>query len=270
MNHTSPHFWVCNPGPGREPYRRETKGLTLIEVLVVIAIVGTLAALLLPATSRFKVKTQVQTARLEIDQIATAIAEYESIYGRFPVSGEASRAAAIGDDDVTYGAVIKETHTWLAGPVSYLTNNCELMAVLLDLEYYRDGASTINQGHIRNPRQVRFLNAPTSDNTNAAHGVGIDGVYRDPWGSPYVVTLDLNCDGRARDALYREPAVSANPKNPKLGLRGLVRGTDAKGKVFFEATAPVMVWSAGPDRYVDTKEKADRGVNRDNILSWGR
>jgi prepilin-type N-terminal cleavage/methylation domain-containing protein len=245
-------------------------GLTLIELLVVVAILSTLAALLLPAASRFKTKTQIQTARMEIDQIATAVAEYESIYGRFPVSREAIRASAISGDDVTYGGVIEETHTWLAGPSSYLTNNCELMAVLLDLEYYRDGAPTINQGHVKNLRNERFLTAPTSDSTNAAPGVGIDGVYRDPWGSPYLVTLDLNSDGRARDVLYREPAVSANPKNSNLGLRGLVRGVDAQGNAFFEAMAPVMVWSAGPDRHLDTKEKADQGVNRDNILSWSR
>ena len=70
-------------------------------------------------------------------------------------------------------------------------------------------AEAIKAGHIKNPRNERFLTAPTSDSTNAAPGVGIDGVYRDPWGSPYLVTLDLNGDGRARDVLYREAAVSA-------------------------------------------------------------
>ena len=270
MNRTSHPRLRPLSRPGHEPHRGRAKGLTLVELLVVIAILSTLAALLLPATSRFRTKTQIQTARLEIDQIATAVAEYESIYGRFPVSREAIRAAAIRSDDLTYGGVIEETHTWLAGPGSYLTNNCELMAVLLDLEYYGDGAPTINQGHVRNPRSERFLTAPTSDATNAAPGLGIDGVYRDPWGSPYLVTLDFNGDGHARDVLYREPAVSANPQNPDLGLRGLVRRFDAQGNAVFEATAPVMVWSTGPDRRVDTREKADQGVNRDNILSWSR
>ena len=42
----------------------------------------------------------------------------------------------------------------------------------------------------------------------------------------------------------------------------------------FEANAPVMVWSAGPDRMIDPNAaneldgKATRGVNKDNVLSW--
>ena len=41
-------------------------------------------------------------------------------------------------------------------------------------------------------------------------GVGPDGVYRDPWGNPYIITIDLNYDDKARDAFYRNPTVSAD------------------------------------------------------------
>jgi hypothetical protein len=37
-------------------------------------------------------------------------------------------------------------------------------------------------------------------------GVGTDLVYRDPWGNPYIITLDLNYDEKARDACYCHPA----------------------------------------------------------------
>jgi hypothetical protein len=70
------------------------------------------------------------------------------------------------------------------------------MAPLLDLEYYGDGAPTINWGHRKNPQRIKFLEITFTPGTNASPGVGVDGQYRDPWSSPYVITLDLNRDGR--------------------------------------------------------------------------
>ena len=150
------------------------------------------------------------------------------------------------------------------------------MAVLLDLETYGDGRSTINRNHLKNPRRTPYLPVRmTSDMTSP--GVGLDGVYRDPWGNPYVITLDLNNDGRARDALYGTVEVSEDPSDPgtpKRGLNGLLRGTDSRGRPVFEANSPDMVWSAGPDKQIDPNPgaglsgKANGGVNKDNVLSW--
>jgi prepilin-type N-terminal cleavage/methylation domain-containing protein len=248
--------------PGSPP------GLTLVELLVVTAILGLLAAMLLPAVARTKTSVKTQRARLEMSGLISAITEYESTYARYPISDEAVSAVAPFNEDLTYGGVIEETHTWIAGPGPYLTNNCELIAVLLDLQAYGDGAPTINDGHCKNPRRTRFLQANAIDGTNALPGVGVDGVFRDPWKSPYMITLDLNHDGRARDFMCREPAVSEDPLKPGLGLKGLVRAVDTEGRVFFEAPGPIMVWSAGPDRKVNTCLKANQGVNRDNLLSW--
>jgi hypothetical protein len=102
-----------------------------------------------------------------------------------------------------------------------------------------------------------------------APGVGPDGVYRDPWGSPYVITIDANNDEKTRDAFYKLPAVSQdpNPSNPN-GLNGLIKRKLPNGTKVFEANSPVMVWSAGPDKTVNPSVAADKGANKDNILSW--
>ncbi len=242
---------------------------SLVELLMVTAVIGLLAALVLPALARTKFQSKKQRTRLEMAQIISALTEYQSVYGRFPVSTEAVESALPSNEDMTYGGMIEETHTWLAGPC-YLADNSELMTGLLDLEYSGDGSPTLNYGHVQNPQRTRFLDATFRGGTNALPGIGIDGMYRDPWGSPYMITLDFNGDGRARDVMYSRPSVSQDPLNPQHGLAGSIKSTNAQGKVVFEFPGSILVWSAGPDRHVSTYAKANDGVNRDNILSYSR
>jgi hypothetical protein len=101
-------------------------------------------------------------------------------------------------------------------------------------------------------------------------GVGPDLVYRDPWGSPYIITMDLNYDEKARDGFYCHASVSADPNSsgsPKAGINGLVGRTASIGLVY-EANTPVMIWSLGPDKKFDQNSLANKGVNKDNVLSW--
>ena len=100
-------------------------------------------------------------------------------------------------------------------------------------------------------------------------GVGNDGVYRDPWGNPYIITIDLNNDEKARDAFYRDKVVPGDPNDtntPKRGLNGLIPIT-VGGQLYYEANTPIMVWSAGPDKMIE-QGPANQGANKDNVLSW--
>src|SRR5207249_2575751 len=143
-------------------------------------------------------------------------------------------------------------------------NNAEIMAALLDLEAYGNGMPTINKDHVKNPQRTPFLNA-TSVNATNVNGVGPDGVYRDPWGQPYIISIDLNGDGKCRDAFYRLASVSKVPSGTG-GLFGLYNSQANPDN--FEFNGSVMVWSAGPDKMIDPKIPANTGVNKDNVLSW--
>ncbi len=94
----------------------------------------------------------------------------------------------------------------------------------MDMQTYPgSGAPTINNNHVKNPKQTKFLNATmTSDPT--LPGVGPDLVYRDPWGNPYVISMDLNYDDQCEDAFYCQWAVSENPPggSSQSGYNGLV------------------------------------------------
>src|SRR5277367_2184692 len=87
--------------------RRPRAGFTLIELLVVIAIIGILAAMLLAVLPGVTNAAKKNKAKLEAQAIVTAIQQYDSAYGRFPVSAQAQNAAGTGD--FTYGGTFKNT-----------------------------------------------------------------------------------------------------------------------------------------------------------------
>ena len=60
---------------------------------MVIAIIGILAAMLLPVLAKAKIAAQKKQAAVEISQIVGAIQQYDSVYGRFPVSAAAQNQA---------------------------------------------------------------------------------------------------------------------------------------------------------------------------------
>ena len=177
-------------------------------------------------------------------------------------------------EDFTYGDLSFKTPTgtYDVRMPKYFTNNAEIMVILLDQEKWPGAPAldTINKDHVKNPQRRQFSNAQMVTDSNAP-GVGPLGVYRDPWGNPYVITIDLTNDEKARDVFYRTVAVSADPtdntNNPKRGLNGLIP-TMVKGNATYEANSAVMVWSAGPDKMIDPTAKANQGANKDNVISW--
>lgn len=71
------------------------KGFTLIELMIVVAIIGILAAVALPAYQDYTARSQVSEAMILADGAKTAVTEYWTTKGSMPASnGSAGLAAA--------------------------------------------------------------------------------------------------------------------------------------------------------------------------------
>jgi prepilin-type N-terminal cleavage/methylation domain-containing protein len=267
-------------------------GFTLIELLVVISIIAILAGLLLPVLGKAKDRAKAARAKVEIYNIMTAVGQYESDYHRLP-SGSITRASvASSADDFTYGTfhAVGSSYVPLTkngkpprGPQSMLpeiytpntaggwrNSNSELMFILTATKEWPDPSGqvrpTANRDHGLNPKQNSYLDVNRTSSTTVG-GMGPDGIFRDPWGNPYIVTLDLNGDGRCSDAFYRQPSVSGRPDQGVLGLNGLSRDP-SEPNLGYQAAKSIMVWSLGRDSMASAAQNALSGVNKDNILSW--
>jgi len=73
--------------------KKMQKGFTLIELMIVVAIIAILAAIAIPAYQDYLVRTQVSEGAVLADGAKTAIGEFYSNTGRFPTNNASAGLA---------------------------------------------------------------------------------------------------------------------------------------------------------------------------------
>lgn len=155
-------------------YNHNKNGFTLIEILVVIAIIGILASITFGVTSRITISAKNTHAKQTAKQVEAAITGYFTEYRRMPNPG---------------------TGTATEGSVDFATDK-DFMDILLAIDTEK------------NRRKIRYYSGNPAKKTANGYikGLGGDGGLWDAFGNKFGVRMDVEHSGRVQNPWLTEPS----------------------------------------------------------------
>jgi hypothetical protein len=96
---------------------------------------------------------------------------------------------------------------------------------------------TANLNDAANPRKIVFISPRVLGTTSARSGIGSDGQYYDPWGTPYRIAIDGNYDNQIAN-----PYPDAGPNPLNFGVIGWSYGQDRTQEASFTGSDDVISW----------------------------
>ena len=102
--------------------KRAQQGFTLIELMIVVAIIGILAAVALPAYQDYTVRAKVSEVLLAASSAKNTVAESAQNGGALPASLDVQTQSSTYVDSVAYASGVITATTKAFGPVSSGSN----------------------------------------------------------------------------------------------------------------------------------------------------
>ncbi|HEZ4823688.1 TPA: pilin [Neisseria meningitidis] len=150
------------------------KGFTLIELMIVIAIVGILAAVALPAYQDYTARAQVSEAILLAEGQKSAVTEYYLNHGKWPGDNSDAGVASASDIKGKYVQSVEVKNGVVTATMASSNVNNEIKGKKLSLWAKRQDGSVkwfCGQPVERNDTatDVAAANGKTADNINTKH-----------------------------------------------------------------------------------------------------
>ncbi len=98
--------------------KRVQQGFTLIELMIVVAIIGILAAVALPAYQDYTVRAKVSEVILAVSSAKTVVSESAQVNAGLPASLEVATQSSAYVDNVAYASGVITATTKAIGPIS--------------------------------------------------------------------------------------------------------------------------------------------------------
>ncbi len=122
--------------------KKMQQGFTLIELMIVIAIIGILAAIAIPAYQDYTVRSQVSEGAVLADGVKTAMAEFYNNKGYWPLSNASAGLESSASISGKYVTTVDISANAGEIAVTYGTTNTNKLVSGSLLEYSGTAAST--------------------------------------------------------------------------------------------------------------------------------
>lgn len=186
---------------------------TLIELLTVITIIAILMGLLFPAIGIVKEQARKAEAKAAVGQIAAAVKQYYTEYGKYPVGSQSGGSGA--GSDVTFGEGV---------------SNAELFDILRNVAASGGAGGGAGQSNVNeyNPRAIVFFEykTATGDAGSQRSGFSPTGALMDPWGKEYRIVMDADYNNQITTLPYSDFTGSTN--GPRTGVAVYSLGKSAE------------------------------------------